>query len=58
MPTERELQDELARLDASITVLARVDGLSERARHDLAAQRTRRVEIAATIAAIRTERPD
>jgi hypothetical protein len=53
MSSERELQDELARLDASITVLERVQSLSERAQQDLAAQRARRSEIAAALRELR-----
>jgi hypothetical protein len=41
------LQDEIARLDASIAVLERVETLSDRARADLEAQRRRRAELAA-----------
>jgi hypothetical protein len=50
---ERELQEEIARLDASITVLEQVDALSERARADLDAQRARRADLAAALAALR-----
>jgi hypothetical protein len=53
MSSARELQDELARLDASITVLERVPSLSERAQRDLAAQRARRAEIAAALRELR-----
>jgi hypothetical protein len=53
----RELQDELARLDASITVLERVPSLSERARRDLEAQRLRRAEVAEALAALRGPSP-
>jgi hypothetical protein len=48
----RELREELARVDASIAVLERIETLSERARIDLEALRARRAEIAATLAAL------
>jgi hypothetical protein len=48
----RELRNELARVDASIAVLERIETLSERARIDLEALRARRAEIAATLAAL------
>jgi hypothetical protein len=51
--SERDLQEELARLDASITVLERVDTLSERARADLDGQRARRAELAHALEALR-----
>jgi hypothetical protein len=51
--SERELREEVARLDASITVLERVDMLSDRARADLDAQRARRAELARTLEALR-----
>jgi hypothetical protein len=51
--SERELRDALARLDASISVLERVDRLSERARADLDAQRARRAELAMILEALR-----
>jgi hypothetical protein len=51
--SERELQDEIARLDASITVLERVPALSEQARRDLDAQRGRRAKLATALAALR-----
>jgi hypothetical protein len=54
---ERALQEELILLDASITVLERVQSLSERARRDLDAQRARRQQIAAVLAEIRATRP-
>jgi hypothetical protein len=44
--SERELVDEIARLDAEIVVLQRIDTLSERARADLSARETRRAELA------------
>jgi hypothetical protein len=48
----RELREELARVDASIAVLERIETLSERARIDLEALRARRAAIAATLAAL------
>jgi hypothetical protein len=54
---ERALQEELILLDASITVLERVQSLSERAQRDLDAQRARRQQIAAVLAEIRATRP-
>jgi protein-L-isoaspartate O-methyltransferase len=48
----RELHEELARVDASIAVLERIETLSERARADLAALRARRAEIAAALDAL------
>jgi hypothetical protein len=51
--SERDLQEELARLEASITVLERVDTLSEPARADLDAQRARRAELARALEALR-----
>jgi hypothetical protein len=54
--SEREVQEELVRLDASITVLERLDTLSDRARADLAAQRARRAELARTLEGLRGER--
>jgi len=53
VPGARELQEEIARLDASITVLEQVDALSERARADLDAQRARRADLAAALAELR-----
>jgi hypothetical protein len=50
---ERELHEQIARLDAAITVLERVDTLNDRARADLDAQRARRAELAAALAALR-----
>jgi hypothetical protein len=54
--SERDLQEELARLDASITVLERVDTLSDRARADLDSQRARRAELAGALEALRGAR--
>jgi chromosome segregation ATPase len=51
--SERELREEIARLDAEITVLERVETLNERARADLEARRTRRDRLAAALAALR-----
>jgi protein-L-isoaspartate O-methyltransferase len=48
----RELHEELARVDASIAVLERIETLSERARTDLEALRVRRAEIAAALDAL------
>jgi hypothetical protein len=53
VPGEAELREEIARLDALITVLERVDRLSEQAQRDLQAQRGRRAELAAALAALR-----
>jgi hypothetical protein len=44
--SERELVDEIARLDAEIVVLQRIDTLSERAQADLSARKARRAELA------------
>jgi hypothetical protein len=44
--SERELVDEIARLDAEIVVLQRIDTLSERALADLRAREARRAELA------------
>ena len=52
-PGSRELEDQIARLDAAITVLERVEVLGDQARADLEAQRARRAELAATLAAVR-----
>jgi hypothetical protein len=49
----RELIDEIARLDAEIVVLQRIDTLSERARADLAGREARRDELAAALAELR-----
>jgi hypothetical protein len=54
--SKRDLQEELARLDASITVLERVDTLSDRARADLDSQRARRAELARTLEELRGAR--
>jgi hypothetical protein len=54
--SERALQEELARLDASITVLERVDTLSERARADLDSQRARRAELVRALEELRGAR--
>jgi hypothetical protein len=54
--SERDLHEELARLDASITVLERVDTLSERARADLDRQRARRAELARALEELRGAR--
>jgi hypothetical protein len=54
--SERDLQEELARLDASITVLERVDTLSDRARADLDSQRARRAELARALETLRGAR--
>jgi hypothetical protein len=54
--SERDLQEELARLDASITVLERVDALSERARADLDSERARRAELTRALEALRGAR--
>jgi hypothetical protein len=51
--SERELREEIARLDAEITVLERVGTLNARARADLEARRTRRDRLAAALAALR-----
>ncbi|MDX6568282.1 MAG: hypothetical protein QOH15_860 [Gaiellales bacterium] len=48
----RALQDEIARLDASIAVLEPIDTLSDRARADRDAQRSRRAELVAALAAL------
>jgi protein-L-isoaspartate O-methyltransferase len=48
----RELHEELARVDASIAVLERIETLSERARADLEALRARRAQIAAALDAL------
>jgi hypothetical protein len=53
---EHELRQELARLDASILVLERVERLSEQARHDLEAQRARRAQLTAALDALRCDR--
>jgi hypothetical protein len=58
LPGERELQEEIARLDASITVLERVEVLGDRARADLEATRRRRMELAAALAAMRGDTPE
>jgi hypothetical protein len=50
---EHELREALARLDASIVVLERVERLSERAQRDLEAQRARRAQLAAALDALR-----
>ena len=54
--SEGDLQEELALLDASITVLERVDTLSERARADLDRQRARRAELARALEELRGAR--
>jgi hypothetical protein len=51
--SERELVDEIARLDAEIVVLRRIDTLSERARADLRAREARRAELAERLAELR-----
>ncbi len=51
--SERELVDEIARLDAEIVVLERIDTLSERARADLSARKARRAELAERLAELR-----
>jgi hypothetical protein len=51
--SERELVDEIARLDAEIVVLQRIDTLSERARADLSAREARRAELAERLAELR-----
>jgi hypothetical protein len=56
MSTERQLQDELARLDASITVLARVQALGEQGQRDLEALRVRRAEVSSALRALRATR--
>ena len=50
--SETELREEIAGLDALITVLERVDRLSEQAQRDLRVQRERRAELAAALAAL------
>jgi hypothetical protein len=52
--SERELAEVIARLDAELAILGRVDSLSERARADLAAKRARRDELVAALAALRS----
>jgi hypothetical protein len=52
--SERELREEIARLDAEITVFERVETLSERGLADLEARRTRRDQLAAALAALRS----
>jgi hypothetical protein len=49
----RELQDELARLDAQIAVLGRLEAMSEEAKRDLALARARRIKAADALAALR-----
>ena len=51
--SERELVDEIARLDAEIVVLQRIDTLSERAQADLSARKARRAELAERLAELR-----
>jgi hypothetical protein len=51
--SEHELQEEIARLEATIVVLERVERLSEQARRDLAAQRARRADLLAALEALR-----
>jgi hypothetical protein len=50
---ERELQEEIARLDATIMVLERLESSSEQARLDLEAQRARRAGLLAALEALR-----
>ena len=54
-PETRELQEQIARLDAAITILERVEVLGDQARADLEAQRRRRAELAATLASVRSD---
>jgi hypothetical protein len=51
--SERELIDEIARLDAEIVVLGRIDTLNERARADLSAREARRAELVERLAELR-----
>jgi protein-L-isoaspartate O-methyltransferase len=51
--SEHELREELARLDATILVLERIERLSEQAQRDLDAQRARRAQVAAALDALR-----
>ena len=53
--SERDLREQIARLEAEITVLERVETLSERARADLEARRSRRDRLAAALAALRED---
>jgi hypothetical protein len=50
---ERELQEEIARLDATIMVLERLESSSEQARLDLEGQRARRADLLAALEALR-----
>jgi hypothetical protein len=50
--SERALIDEIARIDAEIVVLQRIDTLSERAQADLRVREARRAELAAALAAL------
>ncbi|MEO9174010.1 MAG: hypothetical protein ABI317_00765 [Gaiellales bacterium] len=51
--SERELRDEIARLDAELVVFGRMPAPSEQARADLEARRARRDELAAALAQLR-----
>jgi hypothetical protein len=51
--SERELRDEIARLDAEIIVFGRMQAPSEQARADLGARRARRDQLAAALARLR-----
>jgi hypothetical protein len=53
MGSARELQDEIARLDAEIEVFGRIAAPSEQARADLEARRARRDQLAAALALLR-----
>jgi hypothetical protein len=51
--SERELREEIARLDAELIVFGRMPAPSEQARADLEARRARRDQLAAALARLR-----
>jgi hypothetical protein len=51
--SERDLQGEIARLDAELAVFGRIASPSEQARADLEVRRTRRDQLAAALALLR-----
>jgi hypothetical protein len=51
--SERELQEQIARLDAEISVFGQIESLSDQARADLEARRARRDQLAAALAQLR-----